>query len=105
MLSEPGCGPVGISVYPSSTVQRKDSGLSAVWLGPPSHPGPIRQRAIEPSAGKIRHRRTTISAHCDNSVNNKFNPNPNGTVYICKIGNMTWEEMDTPLFAIAVDKT
>ena len=42
-----------------------------------------------------------VSAHYDNSVNNKFNPDPNGTVYI---GNMTWEEMDTPFFAITVDK-
>jgi len=40
-------------------------------------------------------------AYHDNSANNKFNPDPNGTVYI---GNMTWEEMDTPFFAITVDK-
>jgi hypothetical protein len=42
-----------------------------------------------------------VSACYDNSANNKFNPDPNGTVYI---GNTTWEEMDTPFFAITVDK-
>jgi hypothetical protein len=41
-------------------------------------------------------------AHFDNSANNKFNPDPNRTVYF---GNMTWEEMFTPFFAITVDKS
>jgi hypothetical protein len=41
------------------------------------------------------------TAHFDNSVNNKFNPNPNQTVYY---GDMTWEEMMAPFFAITVDK-
>jgi len=42
-----------------------------------------------------------ITAHYDNSANNKFNPDPNRTVYN---GNMTWEEMFSPFFAITVDK-
>jgi hypothetical protein len=42
------------------------------------------------------------SGHYDNSVNNKFNPDPNRTVYQ---GNMTWEEMFAPFFAITVDKS
>jgi len=45
--------------------------------------------------------RMTISGHYDNSSNNKFNPDPGRTVYQ---GNMTWEEMFTPFFAIIVDK-
>jgi len=45
--------------------------------------------------------RMTISGHYDNSPNNKFNPDPGRTVYQ---GNMTWEEMFTPFFAIIVDK-
>ena len=40
-------------------------------------------------------------AHFDNSVNNKFNPDPNRTVYY---GDMTWEEMMMPFFAVTVDK-
>jgi len=43
-----------------------------------------------------------VEAHYDNSVNNKFNPDPNRTVYN---GNMTWEEMFSPFFAITVDKS
>jgi hypothetical protein len=43
-----------------------------------------------------------VVAHYDNSPNNKFNPDPNRTVYF---GNMTWEEMFTPFFAITVDKS
>ncbi len=42
-----------------------------------------------------------VYGHYDNSVNNKFNPDPNRTVYQ---GNMTWEEMFAPFFAITVDK-
>ena len=41
-----------------------------------------------------------VSGHYDNSVNNKFNPDPARTVYQ---GNMTWEEMFTPFFAVIVD--
>ncbi len=42
-----------------------------------------------------------VDAHFDNSVNNKFNPNPNRTVYY---GEMTWEEMMFPFFGVVVDK-
>jgi hypothetical protein len=43
-----------------------------------------------------------VVAHYDNSPNNKFNPDPNRTVYN---GNMTWEEMFAPFFAVTVDKS
>jgi hypothetical protein len=43
-----------------------------------------------------------VVAHYDNSPNNKNNPDPSRTVYQ---GNMTWEEMFTPFFAVTVDKT
>ena len=43
-----------------------------------------------------------VFAHYDNSANNKFNPDPNRTVYR---GDMTWEEMFAPFFAITVDKS
>jgi len=42
-----------------------------------------------------------VDAHFDNSPNNKFNPNPNRTVYY---GEMTWEEMMFPFFGVVVDK-
>lgn len=42
-----------------------------------------------------------VDAHFDNSVNNKFNPNPNKTVYY---GEMTWEEMMFPFFGVVVEK-
>jgi hypothetical protein len=42
------------------------------------------------------------TAHFDNSTNNKFNPNPNQTVYY---GDMTWEEMMAPFFGLLVDKS
>jgi hypothetical protein len=42
-----------------------------------------------------------VTAHFDNSVNNKFNPDPNQTVYY---GDMTWEEMMFPFFSVTVDK-
>jgi hypothetical protein len=42
-----------------------------------------------------------VEAHFDNSPNNKFNPNPNKTVYY---GEMTWEEMMFPFFGVVVDK-
>ena len=48
-----------------------------------------------PKGTKIR-----IDAHFDNSSGNKFNPNPNSTVYP---GRMTWEEMMTPFFSVIVD--
>jgi hypothetical protein len=40
-----------------------------------------------------------VDAHFDNSVNNKFNPNPNKTVYY---GLMTWEEMMEPFYGVVV---
>lgn len=42
-----------------------------------------------------------VDAHFDNSTNNKFNPNPNKTVYY---GEMTWEEMMFPFFGVVVDQ-
>jgi hypothetical protein len=43
-----------------------------------------------------------VVAHYDNSANNRFNPDPSQTVYQ---GNMTWEEMFAPFFAVTVDKS
>jgi hypothetical protein len=43
----------------------------------------------------------TVTAHFDNSANNKFNPDPSRTVYY---GDMTWEEMMFPFFSVVVDK-
>jgi hypothetical protein len=43
-----------------------------------------------------------VDAHYDNSANNKFNPNPNRTVYY---GTMTWEEMMFPFFGVVVDRS
>jgi len=43
----------------------------------------------------------TVTAHFDNSANNKFNPDPNRTVYY---GDMTWEEMMFPFFSVVIDK-
>ena len=48
-----------------------------------------------PKGTKLR-----VDAHYDNSANNKFNPNPNKTVYY---GQMTWEEMMAPFFGVVVD--
>jgi len=45
--------------------------------------------------------RLLVTAHFDNSANNKFNPDPNRTVYY---GDMTWEEMMFPFFSVVVDK-
>ena len=42
-----------------------------------------------------------VAAHFDNSVGNRFNPNPNRTVYY---GEMTWEEMMFGFFGVVVDK-
>ena len=41
-----------------------------------------------------------VQAHYNNSTSNKYNPNPNRTIYQ---GNMTWEEMMSPFLAILVD--
>jgi hypothetical protein len=45
--------------------------------------------------------RLVVSAHFDNSASNRFNPDPNRTVYM---GTMTWEEMMFPFFSLVVDK-
>jgi hypothetical protein len=45
--------------------------------------------------------RLVVTAHYDNSVNNKFNPDPNRTVYY---GDMTWEEMMAPFYSVVVDQ-
>jgi hypothetical protein len=42
-----------------------------------------------------------VTAHYDNSINNKFNPDPNRTVYY---GEMSWEEMMHAFFSVVVDK-
>ena len=42
-----------------------------------------------------------VDAHYNNGTSNKFNPNPNQTVYI---GRMTWEEMMAPFFGIVVPR-
>jgi hypothetical protein len=49
-----------------------------------------------PKGTKLR-----VVAHYDNSANNRFNPNPNKTVYY---GQMTWEEMMSPFFGVIVKK-
>jgi len=41
-----------------------------------------------------------VTAHYDNSVNNKFNPDPNRIVYW---GDQSWEEMMAPSFAVVAD--
>ena len=46
--------------------------------------------------------RMKVTAHYDNSANNKFNPDPNQTVYY---GDMTWEEMMFPFFSVTVDQS
>jgi hypothetical protein len=48
-----------------------------------------------PKGTKLR-----VDAHFDNSVNNKFNPDANKTVYY---GQMTWEEMMSPFFGVVVN--
>jgi len=42
-----------------------------------------------------------VTAHYDNSINNKFNPDPNRTVYY---GEMVWEEMMHAFFSVVVPK-
>ena len=41
-----------------------------------------------------------VDAHYNNSTSNKYNPNPNRTVYQ---GRMTWEEMFAPFFGVLID--
>jgi hypothetical protein len=42
-----------------------------------------------------------VDAHYNNSASNRFNPNPNRTVFP---GTMTWEEMMSPFFGVIVDR-
>jgi len=51
--------------------------------------------ALKVPKGTVMH----VYAHFDNSLNNKFNPNPNRTVYY---GTMTWEEMMNPFYSVVV---
>jgi hypothetical protein len=44
--------------------------------------------------------RLHVDAHFNNSSSNRFNPDPNRTVYR---GRMTWEEMMSPFFSIVTD--
>jgi hypothetical protein len=46
--------------------------------------------------------RLLVTAHYDNSTNNKFNPNSNKDV---RWGDQTWEEMMVAWFAVIVDKS
>jgi hypothetical protein len=46
--------------------------------------------------------RLLVTAHYDNSANNKFNPNPNKDV---RWGDQTWEEMMVPWFGVIVNKS
>jgi hypothetical protein len=43
----------------------------------------------------------TVTAHYDNSPNNRANPDPNRTVYW---GDQAWEEMMSPFFAVITGK-
>jgi hypothetical protein len=51
--------------------------------------------SVKVPKGTVMH----VDAHFDNSANNKFNPNPNKTVYY---GSMTWEEMMNPFYGVVV---
>jgi hypothetical protein len=56
-------------------------------------------------ANRIRVPRGTrmyVEAYYDNSKANRFNPNPERTVYL---GRMTWEEMMAPFFGVLIDST
>jgi mono/diheme cytochrome c family protein len=44
--------------------------------------------------------RMYVDAYYDNSKANRFNPNPERTVYL---GRMTWEEMMAPFFGVLID--
>jgi hypothetical protein len=51
--------------------------------------------SVKVPKGTVMH----VDAHFDNSANNKFNPNPNKTVYY---GSMTWEEMMNPFYGVVI---
>ncbi len=64
----------------------------------------LRRRGGASQSPKIKVPKGTklrVDAHFDNSVGNRFNPNPNRTVYY---GEMTWEEMMMGFFGVVVDK-
>ena len=44
-----------------------------------------------------------VTAHYDNSVNNKNNPAPDKEVHFLAGGNQTWDEMFTPFIQYAID--
>lgn len=46
--------------------------------------------------------RLLVNAHFDNSVNNKYNPDPSRTVYY---GGMVWEEMCSGFIGVIVDRS
>jgi hypothetical protein len=54
----------------------------------------LQKPVLLPKGSKLH-----AQAHYNNSTSNKANPNPNRPVYQ---GNMTWEEMMTPFFAVLV---
>jgi len=42
-----------------------------------------------------------MSSRTSTTPSNKYNPNPNRTVYL---GRMTWEEMMAPFFGVRIDR-
>ena len=58
------------------------------------------QLLVEDSGGWPKGSRLECVAHHDNSVNNKYNPDPTKTVYW---GDQTWEEMMIGWFDYTVD--
>ena len=59
------------------------------------------QLGYQTSVAVVKGTKLRVDAHYDNSPNNPGNPNPNRTVYF---GEMTWEEMMSPFFAVVVDR-
>ena len=82
------------------TLEYPDSGRKQIILSVP-HYDFNWQLGYNVSIHVPKGAKLLIEAHYDNSVNNKFNPNPNKTVYY---GTMTWEEMMFPFFGVVVDK-
>jgi WD40 repeat protein len=58
---------------------------------------PNGKRAVSASYDKTL--KVRVIARYDNSVNNKYNPNPNKVVYY---GDMTWDEMHFPSWGVIV---
>lgn len=80
------------------TLEYPDSGRKQIILSVP-HYDFNWQLGYKTSIHVPKGAKLHIDAHYDNSVNNKFNPNPNKTVY-----TMTWEEMMFPFFGVVVDR-